>query len=265
MFKLLCAVVYLVSRFYECLIWKLIPADLAAVYHLWSNAGQAKRHSEGVHTYVLRRLVGGGWELDEDTPIVLAVTAGRPQSPSEAPKAPEARPQQWVRGPPGRENPGPGQWALGAGGPWEQLAGPSGPESRDPDTRLSPEGDTQRRGCRQCLSPCSCLCFTHTHTHTDSHACDSRQAPFWREQLRLFGQKSPSKRERGIKGKKVVPPGKIVPYDCCLPCWNFTVKTDFDTDVLFDWRHHTFSVPFCSVYCVWTKCKQTHSLLVSWN
>ena len=126
------------------------------------------------------RVVGGGWELDEDTPIVLAVTAGRPRSPSEAPKAPEARLQQWVRGPPGRENPGPGQWALGAWGPWEQLTGPSGPESRDPDTRLSPEGDTQRCGCRQCLPPCSCLCFclsacrarthTHTHTHTQTHA-----------------------------------------------------------------------------------------------
>lgn len=122
-----------------------------------------------IYMCVLRRLVGGGWELGEDTPIVLVVTAGRPQSPSEAPKAPEARPKQWVRGPPGRENPGPGQWALGVWGPWEQLAEPSGPESRDPDTRLSPEGVTQRRGHRQCLPPCFCLCFCLSAP--PSHTC----------------------------------------------------------------------------------------------
>lgn len=37
-------------------------------------------------------MVGG--EQGEDTPIVLAVTVGRPRSPSEASKAPEARPKQ---------------------------------------------------------------------------------------------------------------------------------------------------------------------------
>lgn len=45
-------------------------------------------------TCVLRQLVGGGWELGEGTPIVVAVTAGRPQIPKEAPKAPKAKLQQ---------------------------------------------------------------------------------------------------------------------------------------------------------------------------
>lgn len=43
---------------------------------------------------MLRQLVGGGWELGEGTSIVMAVTAGRPQAPKEAPKAPKATLQQ---------------------------------------------------------------------------------------------------------------------------------------------------------------------------
>lgn len=45
-------------------------------------------------TCVLRQLVGGGWELGEGTSIVMAVTAGRPQAPKGAPKAPKATLQQ---------------------------------------------------------------------------------------------------------------------------------------------------------------------------
>ncbi len=44
-----------------------------------------------------------------------------------------------------------------------------------------------------------------------------------------------SKREReelGAVETKVIRPGKTVPYKCCLPSWNISVRTDFDTDVL---------------------------------
>ncbi len=33
---------------------------------------------------------------------------------------------------------------------------------------------------------------------------------------------------------KVITPGKIVPYKCCLPSWNISMKKGFNTDVLFD-------------------------------
>ncbi len=46
-----------------------------------------------------------------------------------------------------------------------------------------------------------------------------------------------AKRERGEQGAvkiKVITPGKIVPYKCCLPSSNISVKKDFDIDVLFN-------------------------------
>ncbi len=33
---------------------------------------------------------------------------------------------------------------------------------------------------------------------------------------------------------KVITPGKIVPYKCCLPSSSISVKKDFDTDFLFN-------------------------------
>ncbi len=37
---------------------------------------------------------------------------------------------------------------------------------------------------------------------------------------------------------KVITPGKIVPYKCCLPNSNISVKKDLDTDVLFNTVTH---------------------------
>ncbi len=56
-------------------------------------------------------------------------------------------------------------------------------------------------------------------------------------------------------------PGKIVPSKCCLPSWNISLKKDFDTDVLFNERCHTFSATFCNVYWIWTLCQQTTYLI----
>ncbi len=39
--------------------------------------------------------------------------------------------------------------------------------------------------------------------------------------------------EPGAEGAKVIMPGKTVPYKCCLPDSNISVKKDFDTDVRF--------------------------------
>ncbi len=38
----------------------------------------------------------------------------------------------------------------------------------------------------------------------------------------------------GAVETKVIMPEKIVPYKCCLPSWNISVKRDFDTDVLLN-------------------------------
>ncbi len=38
--------------------------------------------------------------------------------------------------------------------------------------------------------------------------------------------------KRGAMETKVITPGKVVPYKCCLPNLNVSVKKDFDTDVL---------------------------------
>ncbi len=46
---------------------------------------------------------------------------------------------------------------------------------------------------------------------------------------------------------KVITPVKVVPYKCCLPSSNTSVK-DFDTDVLFNLRCHTFLGIVCNVY-----------------
>ncbi len=54
-------------------------------------------------------------------------------------------------------------------------------------------------------------------------------------------------REKGAVETKVITIGKIVPYKCCLPSSDSSVKTDFNTDILFDQRH-TFSGTFCIVY-----------------
>ncbi len=85
---------------------------------------------------------------------------------------------------------------------------------------------------------------------------------FYRECLSLFGQKSWCERERGQPGAtetKVVTPGKIVPYKCCLPGSNFSMKTDFDTDVLFNQHCHTF----CGTSCLLNmkKWKQTQQFI----
>ncbi len=40
--------------------------------------------------------------------------------------------------------------------------------------------------------------------------------------------------EPGAVETKVFTPGKIVPYKCCLPGSNISVKKDFDTDVLLN-------------------------------
>ncbi len=63
-----------------------------------------------------------------------------------------------------------------------------------------------------------------------------RSSPFLRERLHLFHQKSLSKRERerlgpGTTEIKVITPEKIVPYKCCLPSSDISMKRDFDTDV----------------------------------
>ncbi len=42
------------------------------------------------------------------------------------------------------------------------------------------------------------------------------------------------KMELGAVETKVITPGKIVPYECCLPSWNISVKKNFDTDVPFN-------------------------------
>ncbi len=70
-----------------------------------------------------------------------------------------------------------------------------------------------------------------------------------REFLHLFGQKPLSERERvehGAAEMKVFTHGKIVPYKCCPPSLNISVKKDFDTDS-FNF-HHTLSGHVCNVY-----------------
>ncbi len=53
-----------------------------------------------------------------------------------------------------------------------------------------------------------------------------------------------SERERGEPGAgetKVITPGKIVPFKCCLPGPNISMKKDFDTDVFCKLMSHIFS------------------------
>ncbi len=40
--------------------------------------------------------------------------------------------------------------------------------------------------------------------------------------------------EPGATEIKVITPGKIVPYKCCLPSLNISVMKDFHTDALFN-------------------------------
>ncbi len=47
---------------------------------------------------------------------------------------------------------------------------------------------------------------------------------------------------------KVITPGKIVPHKCCLASLSISMTKDFDTDVLFNYRRHTFLSTFCNVY-----------------
>ncbi len=44
------------------------------------------------------------------------------------------------------------------------------------------------------------------------------------------------KRERETEAveMKVITPGKIVPYKCCLPSSNISMRKDFETDVIFN-------------------------------
>ncbi len=58
-----------------------------------------------------------------------------------------------------------------------------------------------------------------------------------RKRMSLIYLVKNKERERGQLGvieTKVTTPGKIVPYICCLPSSNISVKKDFDTDVLFN-------------------------------
>ncbi len=48
--------------------------------------------------------------------------------------------------------------------------------------------------------------------------------------LSVFIWSKTAERERGEL--KVITPGKIVPYKCCLSSWNISAKKDFYTDIL---------------------------------
>lgn len=98
--------------------------------------------------------------------------------PQRGPKGPKGQATAISPCSPGRENPGPGHWVLGAWGPWEQPAGPSGPESRDPDTRLSPGGWHVQTWA---LVSVAFRVQTHTHAHVCLHEQETRVRKFsWR-------------------------------------------------------------------------------------
>ncbi len=57
-----------------------------------------------------------------------------------------------------------------------------------------------------------------------------------KEAVCVYLVKNCSMRERGEPGAmetKVIMPRKIVPYKCCLPSPNISLKKEFDTEVLF--------------------------------
>ncbi len=59
----------------------------------------------------------------------------------------------------------------------------------------------------------------------------------------------------GSQEMKVTTPGKIVPYKCCIPSSNNSLK-DFGKDVFFNYVVTHFQE--LSVTLLWKKCKQTY-------
>lgn len=147
-------------------VWNQKKKDLVA------NGARAERHVESGYVCVKatgRWWVGAGWGHS----YCRSCHGWATPDPQRGPKG-----QATAISPcsPGRENPGPGHWVLGAWGPWEQPAGPSGPESRDPDTRLSPGGWHV-----QTWAIVSVAFRVQTHTHVCLHEEETRVRKFsWR-------------------------------------------------------------------------------------
>ncbi len=63
---------------------------------------------------------------------------------------------------------------------------------------------------------------------------------------------------------KIIIPGNIAPYKCCLPSSNISLKKDLDKDIFFNWRH-TFSGTLCNIHWIWTKYEQTRYIIDLWK
>lgn len=79
------------------------------------------------------------------------------------------------------------------GDPGSQWLGPSGAEGPDPDTRLSPEGRTQRRGRGDIVAPAvlvASVAVSHQRAHARERArmrrtADGRSGRLWDEKMCL--------------------------------------------------------------------------------